>query len=638
MKKMLSMLLSAIMLVSMFAAAAAVNAGAEGTVYYVDSVSGSDSNDGLSAESAWQTIEKVNSVTLAPGNSVLFKKGCTFKGTLNLEGRGDKDNPIIISSYGDGEKPLIDAATDDLDLGIVIDERGYVLDGLAVKIRNGARSRNGINVSCTYSTVKNCEVYGVDHNDLSDRITNTSSYTGPTGINVYNSSSVTIEQNYIHDIVGDGIVTNADNRASAKNLVIQNNTLNKIGQDGILINNATGALVQYNVVNESHNVSTAYHVAIWPFSSDNTVFQFNEAYNTKTTKDGHGFDCDYLCKGTLFQYNYAHDNEGGFFLICTEPTISWQEGNPPAWNEDVVVRYNIGQNNDNVQFALTGHIKNTQIYNNTMYFTSGSAITTYVRNVAQNPDLGPNGTKFYNNIFYNVNGGEYRLYYEENGHYAFAKDTVFENNCFFGAHPASEPDDPNKITADPQLVNPGGAGTGLDTCVAYQLKDTSPLIKRGRLVQDNGGRDFFGNKVSQYSRPDIGAYQSTGLSANPLPTQAPATVAPVTQAPATVAPVTQAPTTVKKTTVKKPYKVRGLKLKAGKKRVTVTFKKAKNAKKYIIKYSTRKNMKKAKTVTTRKLKATIKKLSSRKRIYVQVQGVNGKVKGKWSVKRSVRVK
>jgi hypothetical protein len=121
-------------------------------------------------------------------------------------------------------------------------------------------------------------------------------------------------------------------------------------------------------------------------------------------------------------------------------------------------------------------------------------------------------------------------------------------------------------------------------------------------------------------------------------TQAPTTVAPVTQAPTTVAPVTQAPTTVKKATVKKPYKVRGVKLKAGKKRVTVTFKKAKNAKKYIVKYSTKKNMKKAKTVTTKKLKVTIKKLQSKKRIYVQVQAVNGSVKGKISSRVSVKVK
>jgi hypothetical protein len=120
------------------------------------------------------------------------------------------------------------------------------------------------------------------------------------------------------------------------------------------------------------------------------------------------------------------------------------------------------------------------------------------------------------------------------------------------------------------------------------------------------------------------------------PTQAPATLPPVTL-PAQVA-TTKAPTTTKKATVKKPYKVRGLKLKAGKRKVTVTFKKAKNAKKYIVKYSTRKNMKKAKTVTTKKLKVIIKKLQSKKRIYVQVQGVNGKVKGKISVKRSVRVK
>lgn len=100
---------------------------------------------------------------------------------------------------------------------------------------------------------------------------------------------------------------------------------------------------------------------------------------------------------------------------------------------------------------------------------------------------------------------------------------------------------------------------------------------------------------------------------------------------------TTPPTTVTKT--KKPYKVKGLKaVSKKKKQVKVSWEKAKNAKKYVVKYSYKKNMKKAKIVTVKKLKATLKKLKSGKRVYIRVRGINGKTYGKWSAKKTVKVK
>lgn len=97
----------------------------------------------------------------------------------------------------------------------------------------------------------------------------------------------------------------------------------------------------------------------------------------------------------------------------------------------------------------------------------------------------------------------------------------------------------------------------------------------------------------------------------------------------TTAQVTQAtPAKVKMVTVKS----------KAKKKVTVTWKAAKNAKKYIVKYSYKSNMKSAKTKTVAKLKVTLKKLKSGKRVYVQVQGINGETYGAWSAKKRVRVK
>ena len=57
------------------------------------------------------------------------------------------------------------------------------------------------------------------------------------------------------------------------------------------------------------------------------------------------------------------------------------------------------------------------------------------------------------------------------------------------------------------LVAPGSGRFGLESLQGYKLKDGSPCIGAGIPVERNGGRDFWGNKVPEGVRPDIGAEQ-----------------------------------------------------------------------------------------------------------------------------------
>lgn len=95
-------------------------------------------------------------------------------------------------------------------------------------------------------------------------------------------------------------------------------------------------------------------------------------------------------------------------------------------------------------------------------------------------------------------------------------------------------------------------------------------------------------------------------------------------------------------TAVKPAKVKKLKVKAGKKSMTVSFKKAKLAKKYQVQYATKKNFKGAKTKVTSKTKLTIKKLKSGKKYFVRVRGfytTSGcKIYGDYVVKKNVKIK
>jgi len=75
------------------------------TDYFVDSQKGDDSFSGLSAETPWKTLDRVsNAKELAPGDSVRFRAGQVWRGTLNPVS-GEKDKPITYTSYGEGKKP-----------------------------------------------------------------------------------------------------------------------------------------------------------------------------------------------------------------------------------------------------------------------------------------------------------------------------------------------------------------------------------------------------------------------------------------------------------------------------------------------------------------------------------------------------
>jgi hypothetical protein len=74
--------------------------------FYVDSESGRDENDGLSANHAWQSLERVNAAELKPGDVVQFKRGGLWRGSLS-PASGDEQAPITYTSYGKGAKPLI---------------------------------------------------------------------------------------------------------------------------------------------------------------------------------------------------------------------------------------------------------------------------------------------------------------------------------------------------------------------------------------------------------------------------------------------------------------------------------------------------------------------------------------------------
>ena len=95
-------------LTALLCAAAAVAAAAD---YYLDPA-GNDANDGTSPQTAWRSLEKIESPgVIQPGDRVLFKCGGLWRGHFEAPS-GTKDKPIYFGPYGEGEKPTILCSVD----------------------------------------------------------------------------------------------------------------------------------------------------------------------------------------------------------------------------------------------------------------------------------------------------------------------------------------------------------------------------------------------------------------------------------------------------------------------------------------------------------------------------------------------
>ncbi|MHC4070382.1 MAG: hypothetical protein ACYSR8_12560, partial [Planctomycetota bacterium] len=101
---------------------------APATTYYV-SPSGNDNNSGTSQGDAWQTINKVNSVSFGDGDSILFEGGQTFSGSLLFDtgDGGTVASPLTVSSYGTGRATISSGSNDGL---FVLNRAAFVVEDL----------------------------------------------------------------------------------------------------------------------------------------------------------------------------------------------------------------------------------------------------------------------------------------------------------------------------------------------------------------------------------------------------------------------------------------------------------------------------------------------------------------------------
>lgn len=508
---------------------------------YFISPAGDDSGSGLSIKNAWKTLDKVNQIVFQPGDQILFETGGVWFGQLKPQGSGEEGKPVILSSFGEGNKPVINIGRAE-GAGIRLTNQSWweisdmeVTSGAAPELGIGRQGivavAKGADRHLKHIVVRECYIH-----DIWGQMGGNTEYTGYYScgilVNIQRDRNrdrsilvttsiddVLIENNRIERFDKCGIIS----WGPLNNVIVRNNVMDNLGGDGIFVNGPYRGLIEKNIVKRSCMRSGNLDIpgskdwwphtaAIWIQNTVETIIQFNEVYDTgreKTNGDGNAYDFDFNCKNCICQFNYSKNNHG--FLLIMNQTF----GN--------IARYNISENDKThlIQFQCDTTDKNI-VHNNVFYVDYGTADLDYH---SANADKSRLGAYLNNNIFYATGQGRFRTVYTQGNMlvrqfndsliYPHMPKTQFYHNCYFGPWKRGLPDDPEKLVADPLFRAPGTGGEGLFTLQGYKLQPGSPCINTGIYIPLNSKLDFYGNQVND-GMIDFGAYEQigTGVFAN----------------------------------------------------------------------------------------------------------------------------
>lgn len=536
--------------------------------YYL-SPSGDNRHSGLSPETAWRTLARVNRAAFQPGDRILLEGGEIFHGPLKLDihDGGAADNPIQVGSYsveGQERATIAAGAGRGIDVfntsGLRISGLNIVGAGSDINTQSGIILLSSKDAGAGHVWIDDVEVSGFGKYGISLGTWNTK--TGYRNVRITRASA--------HDNLRAGIFTwgpwGPAIYAHRGIYVGDCEVYNMKGGSGITLSSVDGGIVERCV---AHNNGTEFSGAagIWAWDSNNILLQLNESYSNRTIGvDGDGFDFDGGVTNSVMQYNYSHDNDAAGFLLA-------QYAFAPQPMKNIVIRYNISENDcRKLGYGAihvwngedTHRISDVQIYQNTIYLappagqeTAGfsspfQAVLRALGLVADDANkrsaiavISPTkSVSVHNNLFF-TSGGETLV-----SVVADQEDIRFLNNAYWSDGQPFEvdwkgevfrsfsawleaADDQERIgsrilaiQADPMLAAPGTGGTLgnpdlLHTLTGYKLKSGSPLSRRGLDLlrvfgMDPGNHGFFGTPLSPDSPPAIGANVVVGnLSKNP---------------------------------------------------------------------------------------------------------------------------
>jgi len=504
---------------------------AQGAEYFVDSASGADANSGESPQHAWKSLQRASAQPYQAGDSLSFRRGTRYQGSLQLSVKGSAMKPIVIGAYGDGALPKIDATGELGGIHLIDCHYLHVRDFEITANREGsikqAEKTFGLYLQSVeqgfsnilISDLKIHDVYATNATKLGPRHPSTSF---GIGIGMWGKE---MDSSYV-------VVRNCDIRRTGfkaiemkhvQHVEILDNFMQNIGGPAIQPSRVKDLLVRGNVVEGSGSgLDPRMHArgsGIWPWGSERVLIEHNQFMQARGRGDSCGIHIDFDCRDVVVQYNLSYDNEGGFVEIL---------GN----NYNCAYRYNISVNDGSRRkgvnrafqegkvlwtsgFAGRGKEKNgpyhSYIYNNTVFVKEGSR-------TCMSFSPATDGLLIANNIFYilgetlDVAGDQStirNIRVPEAPTYLVSHNLVANASVFPDGLPFERI---NEVVGDPQFRNPGGRG--LEDYIplnAQLIRDAGIQIEK--LPGDETGlkvglavdHDILGNPI--VGAPDIGAIE-----------------------------------------------------------------------------------------------------------------------------------
>ena len=469
------------------------------TTYYFDSVSGDDSNEGLDEAHPKKSLDAAAGIAKNTKEStptkLLFKAGSEYTGKLTLEKFKAKDeSPLIVDVYGKSETVSyckINGRSN--DNCIEVKASNIRLGGFELTAPDGFR---GIHVTTPKKdAMTNVVIHDNYIHDINFKL---GSYVLPTDQSELDSTSIQnicpdsrfsyncggiifeadtplakgaswyeniwIDDNIIERVARTGIwvFSNWAQRPGIDwgsnpyysddigwyphhNVNIRGNDIFYSGGDGVIIGASVDGFIEYNTCYHAQCLPRPNYVCagIWSHSCKNFVFQFNESAYTHTARDGEGFDIDIGNSNILFQYNYAHHNDGGGLLCCNTTTnlVKYDEEGEMVLDEDglpiiektmapwhdITVKNNVFSDNSNGNIIYSGTVKDIDFSNNTIVMSGEIANERVIDTKDFQTGIPGEGWTMSNNIFYmrKTNTVRFEMSFSVEGGYKY------ENNVYY---------------------------------------------------------------------------------------------------------------------------------------------------------------------------------------------------------------
>ena len=467
-----------------------------GHAYYVDCGRATEGTGTI--DRPWSSVADVDShPAFRPGDRVLLRRGAVCDGRLTPAGSGTNGDPIVLGAYGRGPLPTVHGGGTPDQTGTVqlTDQHDWVVQDLEVTNLDPAGPsdtlRAGVLVANdTGGTLRGLEIRRMLVRDVTSSPTQSTAdphtYGGIAAV-VRGAAKagdgafddLRIEDDTVDHVGRTGIAVWSDGPGPTRvtNTSITGNTLRYIQGDSIIVWGVDGAVIDHNTSEHGGDLpacprcsSTPQDPAsagIWPVASSHVLVRYNDVGDEGSGGgDGEGFDIDDLTTDVVLEGNHAHDDAGGGLLICGA--------------QDAVVRHNVFEHDGagEIVFSCPTQRSGVRIVGNTIAVTPGAGLPVVRRMTTS----GTAPILFANDVVIDPDGGGYD----------WPSPVTATHDVFFGAASPTRPVDPDAITADPELVEPGAVGTGLDAAFVYRPRPGSPVIGSGVVTGDEGLTDYAG--------------------------------------------------------------------------------------------------------------------------------------------------